>query len=338
MKMVPGLSQRRHGFTLIELLVVIAIIAILIALLLPAVQKVREASARTECGNNLKQLGLACIHHAEERGTLPPSRDLQAYPGELVELTTAQAFIDGEPDNDEDIGVTWAVYVLPYIEQQNAYNLFDVKYYPKGDSHAGTGYGVPYANQQPEAVQSRVKTFMCPSRRGIDTPPGLSSGTNPGALGDYAACTGTTGYDYFGYGVNGVNTGSPNGAFRMGIEGGSAVRLAEITDGLSNTILLGDKHVMPTKFGLSSGYDCSIYDGININCSTRALAPPSGASPGYPLMTSINDTGWKFGSYHPNFCLFVFADGHVQAISSTADPTVLGYMANIHDGATFTMP
>src|SRR5262249_13450875 len=149
-------------------------------------------------------------------------------------------------------------------------------------------------------------------------------------LGDYAACTGTTGYDTIHLGNL---TTLPNGAFRLGITG-RGVRLAEITDGASNTILIGEKHVMPTKFGQAAGYDCSIYDGATQNgyCSQRALGGVT--SPGvasYPLATSINDTNWRFGSYHTNFCMFVFADGHVQAIPVTTDPQILEYLANIAD-------
>src|ERR1700732_5314931 len=123
MASVTDVRRRRLGFTLIELLVVIAIIAILIGLLLPAVQKVREAAARASCGNNLKQLGLACMSHQDTLGYLPPSRDLLSYPAELPELLAAN---NEEPDGDEDLGGTWAVYLLPYIEQQNAYNLWNL--------------------------------------------------------------------------------------------------------------------------------------------------------------------------------------------------------------------
>jgi prepilin-type N-terminal cleavage/methylation domain-containing protein len=307
----------RGAFTLIELLVVIAVIAILIALLLPAVQKVREASNRTVCGNNLKQLGLACIHHHEVTGGLPPSRDLLSYPGELAELIVPNY---EEPDGDEDLGPSWAVYVLPYIEQQAAYNLWNLNYYPNGNSGFGNGYGVPYANQSQAAVQALVKTFMCPSRRTINTAPVYSKEANPGALGDYAANTGTTGYDTFSF----VDGSPPNGPFRLGVAGKGA-RMVEITDGASNTILLGEKHVVLTAFGRANN-DCSIYNGNNILCSTRA------GGVNYPVMTSVNDTGWKFGSYHVGFCQFVFADGSVHNIPSTIDPQTLGFLSSINDG------
>jgi prepilin-type N-terminal cleavage/methylation domain-containing protein len=310
-------SARRRGFTLIELLVVIAIIALLIALLLPAVQKVREAADRTQCANNLKQIGLACHSYVDVHKCLPPSRTLYGLQDELAEFFNG---IDAEPDGDEMMGPTWAVYLLPYLEQAPLYKLWNLTYNPNIPP-----WGTPYFLQSPQAVQGTVPVYFCPSRRSPTTSPTLSlsgDGPLPGALGDYACCVGTTGGDFWNFAISPL---LPNGAFRVGVPPGLGVRLAEITDGTSNTFLIGEKHVQEGQFGQGNN-DCCIYDGDNILCSSRS------AGINYPLAQSINDPAWKFGSYHTAICQFVFADGSVHALTVTVSPQVLELLANIKDG------
>ncbi len=310
-------SQRKPGFTLIELLVVIAIIAILIGLLLPAVQKVREAAARTQCQNQLKQIALACHNFEGVYKALPPSRELLSYPGEVSELL-GPGF--GEPDSDEDIGASWAVLILPYIEQNNLYKLWNLTYYPNGNSGFGLGWGVPYPNQSPAATQGIVNLYFCPSRRSPNGTPSLSNDSPPGALGDYAACIGTTGSDWASNGI------PPNGAFQLGTTA-MGVTLNQITDGTSNTLLVGEKQVAPGQEGQANN-DCSIYNGQNILCSAR------GAGLAFPLAVSIQDPSWKYGSWHTGVVQFAFCDGSVHPIPNSTNTTVLEFLANRNDGQT----
>src|SRR5579883_3042421 len=219
-----GPRRSRPGFTLIELLVVIAIIAILVGLMMPAVQQAREAANRIQCANNLKQIGLAMHLYHDTYKRLPPSR------------------IGGE-------GPSWAWLVLPYLEQQNLYRL--------------SGTGLPFNKAVGALGKAAVPIYFCPSRR--DASQGvqglaftqrngcLQFQGSPGALGDYAASVGSTGTDSPLTIPNGP-TILPNGAFQFP----AGNRLADITDGTSNTILLGEKHVPANQFG-AYPWDCSIY-------------------------------------------------------------------------------
>src|SRR5688572_5391069 len=132
---------RRAGFTLVELLVVIAIIGVLVALLLPAVQQARESARRMSCENNLKQIGLGIHNHHDVTLALMPTTVGEA----------AEAVAQGFPDVAEPDGFAmWSTLLLPYIEQQNQYALWDIK--------------IQTSRQQPAAYQQQIKTYWCPSR------------------------------------------------------------------------------------------------------------------------------------------------------------------------------
>ena len=298
--MVQQQSRKARAFTLIELLVVMAIIAILIGLLMPAVQSARESGNRIACANNLKQIGLAMINYEYTFKALPPSR----------------------LNNN---GATWACLILPYLEQNNLFKSWDLSR--------------SYFQQIPGARETLVPIFFCPSRRLPSSQPQLSlsgdqmilpNGTlgahTRGALGDYACNLGTTGADFV---CNTPNTPlcfniSPNGTGQMGASSAKGVRFAQIKDGTSNTLMVGEKQVPLGKFG-QGGWDHSLYNGSYFSSLGRA------AGPNFPLAQSIRDEGWKFGSFHTHLCQFVFADGSVHVLVTELRPEILGHLSQIND-------
>jgi prepilin-type N-terminal cleavage/methylation domain-containing protein len=224
--------RRTQAFTLIELLVVIAIIAILIGLLLPAVQKVRESAARAKCMNNLKQLAIACHSYHDRVGQLPPAIQLRAG----VSRTTAsgQAF-----------GPNWLVLVLPDIEQGNLYNTQAANI----TSYLANG------NTAWKAVRTAtVPTLLCPSDVGAETPWSLDGGG--WARGNYGCNSGgihqgsSLGWTSTEGGTSATNANSPaNLGVPTGTQSGGVMCINwgagvhRIEDGSSNTVMLGELRI-----------------------------------------------------------------------------------------------
>ncbi len=270
------------AFTLIELLVVIAILAVLIGLLLPAVQKVREAANRLRCANNLKQIGLACHGYHDAQGSFPPG------------YAASAAYPDTTP------GWGWAAYLLPYLEQENLYRQID--------------FGQPLAKSS--AVGTMLPVFQCPSDL---LPPGPFSITDAtlapvvtAAPSSYAASVGDDGAE--------ADDPTGNGVFYRN----SKTRLADITDGTSATVLLGDRAWAQTQ---------GIWAGAPDGGVTRAGVqnPWPAATATAPVLTLVHNN-WinirtdadggldDFSSNHPGGVNLLFADGSVHFLRSiTAD-------------------
>ena len=288
------MTQFRRGFTLIELLVVIAIIAILIGLLLPAVQKVRQAAARTQCTNNLKQIGLATHSYHDIVGRFP----------------TANTATYGS-------GFT---LMLPYIEQETLGRLYDPSL-PPGDTTDAQGDGM--TNDQ--IRQTFIKVFRCPS---MQRPP---SNPQPG-FSSYKFCIGTAMNSFFGPGSGG-NPDPDNGLIVRLLSGGTGVatnqqgvNLVTVTDGTSNTILAGETNFQVAGYNWSSGPFIGQYRG-GLGEWVWGYAGYSFGGTGV-MFNREKDTAAgsvtarlsAFRSDHPQGANFLFGDGAVRFLNDSMDP------------------
>ena len=296
-------ARRASGFTLVELLVVIAIIATLIGLLLPAVQSVREAARRTQCANQMKQVGLAIVQVHDQKRAYPMGRDSR-----------------------EQFGQSWTFRVLPLLEQTSIYDaLSKDKTVPMWDDRNAV------------AMRTAVPTFFCPSRRAPTTDRNFDNNDQSpvregvAAGGDYAANAGT----YFLYASGTTGPLDPRQAGP--IHTFSKVRSAQVSDGLSKTFAAGEKHIPKLDSSVAAAMthyeqgDTAFFASDNPYVCFR--------DPARGLAGGTDDTNRrKFGSLHPGVTPFVFLDGHVESIENDIDLTVLRWYCSIGDGNDPTAP
>jgi prepilin-type N-terminal cleavage/methylation domain-containing protein len=282
------LHRGRAAFSLVELLVVIAIIGVLTALLLPAVQKVRESAARTQCQNNLKQIGLAFHNHHGQHGYFPSGG---------ADWWSTPTYKNGVPAIGVRQEAGWGFQILPFIEADNIW---------KG------GTATNDLDRIRVAVGTTNPLFFCPSRREPQTviftnPAYMNGEPTKCALCDYAAS-------------NWEETGV--------VRYRSPVRITDITDGASNTLLVADKRMNLGRLGQTNDDDDTGYaTGFDQDVIRMTSQPPA---PDY--RAAKGDGQRRFGSSHTGGFNAMFADGSIHFLSYTIDPNVFRYLGDKSDG------
>jgi type II secretory pathway pseudopilin PulG len=340
----------RKAFSLFELLTLLALLGLLFALLLPAVQKVREAANRTACANNLKQLGLAIHNFHDTYGRFPTS------PGGQDKLGGFGISYgpDGAPAGPRLQTAGWAFQILPFIEQDNLYRTSDLlkdesgkpqniypSDYPTTDLATATRapfpprfYNIDLFKGVGPVRKTPVKVYYCPTRRSPEAYNGVATIDYAAAHPDSVPIPWGPGGRYQGDPEGTLLMTNPNGLHGVISAMSPKITFASVTDGTSNTFMIAEKFIRPMNYRGGEPGDLmgwAEYGGLD-TCRSSTTLDGWLANPSRDRNDIAEEQDDLFGSSHPNGLLAVFADGSVHQIKYGIDADIFNALARRDDG------